>query len=47
MQPSGTSRRAARQQRDEELMVETQRVFDDNAAVYGHRKVCAQLNVRR
>ena len=38
------SRRSARQLRDEQLQVEIRRVFDDNFAVYGHRKVWAQLN---
>jgi putative transposase len=34
---------SARRLRDEQLMVEIARVFDDNFAVYGHRKVWAQL----
>jgi putative transposase len=33
-----------RRLRDRELTVEIRRVFDDNFAVYGHRKVWAQLN---
>ena len=35
---------SARAMRDAALMVEIQRVFEDNYAVYGHRKVWAQLN---
>lgn len=38
------ARRSARQLRDEQLQVEIRRVFDDNFAVFGHRKVWAQLN---
>ena len=35
---------SARRLRDEQLQVEIRRVFDDNFAVYGHRKIWAQLN---
>ena len=34
----------ARRLRDRELMVEIRRVCDENFAVYGHRKIWAQLN---
>ncbi len=37
-------RRSARAKRDEELMPEIRRVFDDNFGVYGVRKVWKQLN---
>jgi putative transposase len=39
-----TSPTSPRRLRDEQLMVEIRRVFDDNFAVYGHRKLWAQLN---
>jgi putative transposase len=35
---------SARTLRDQQLQVEIRRVFEDNFAVYGHRKVWAQLN---
>ena len=35
---------SARARRDQQLMPEIRRVFDDNYRVYGHRKVWAQLN---